>query len=134
MGKITIEVKGKKYVVDDKNLEAVDKEKEVKKEVKKEEDKGKEYNREDIDKATDKVMSKLGLDKIKADIDGIKKIVEKKTEKKVSALIDLEKLMKKSVEEMTAREKIIGFFSALVTNDVPVLKALSEGKLQDCPQ
>lgn len=131
MGKKIVKVDGKTYVVDDSNLEEVDTKAEKKEAEKgREESKKvekKEVDKKDLDTATDKVIEKLGLDKIKSDIDSIKKSFEEKADKKVSGLINLEKLMKKSVDEMTSREKIIGFFSALLANDVPVLKALSEG-------
>jgi len=155
MGKKTVKIDGKTFVIDDKNLEEVDvanqedapdnkKSKDNEEAKDNEEDKKddeskddeveaeeKKYDKEDIDKAADNVMDKLGIGAMKSDIASIKKSFEKKADKKISGLIDLEKLMKKNVEEMTSREKIIGFFSALVKDDVPVLKALSEGTAAD---
>jgi HK97 family phage major capsid protein len=66
---------------------------------------------------------------IKAEVE--KKKLSEKDQKKISDLINLEKLMKKDVSQMTAREKIIGFFQAMVQNNQPVLKALSEGVAAD---
>lgn len=85
-----------------------------------------------IDEAAEKIMSKLNLDKIHEKLDALSgnesDVKGEKEEKKASAVIDLEALMNKDVKEMTAREKILGFFQGAVQNDRAVLKALSEGK------
>ena len=65
------------------------------------------------------------------EVKNLTKTVNSKSEKKISALVDLEKLMNKSVDEMTAKEKITGFFQAMMQNNAPVLKALSEGTAAD---
>ena len=45
--------------------------------------------------------------------------------------MDLEALMNKNVSEMTTKEKIVGFFQAMVQSNHPVMKALSEGTAAD---
>lgn len=153
-----MKVKGKTYIIDDKNLEAVDVDEEEKpkdEEIsegegdggdggKDEDDAGKEEGEDadvkeeaeekfekKLDKATEKVLKTLGVDKMKNEISDMKEKFEKKTDTKISALIDLEKLMKKGVDEMTSREKILGFFQGIMRNDKTVLKALSEGVAAD---
>lgn len=84
-----------------------------------------------IDAAAEKMVAKLGLDKILKSLEELKEVKSPSAEKKVSALVDLEKLMKKDVSEMTAKEKIIGFFQGMIRNDHAVMKALSEGTAAD---
>ena len=162
MGKKIIEVDGKKYVVDEKEMEEVqdvtksedggegsdegaegadgadgadenaDGDESADEEADEDADDGadggeKKYDNKAVEKATDSVLEKLGINEMKSDIASIKDAFEKKTDKKAAGLINLEKLMKKNVGEMTSREKIVGFFAALITNDEPVLKVLSEG-------
>lgn len=85
---------------------------------------------EKIEKAAEKVVASLGLDKLYKKLDAFtaeKTVVDTKP----SALIDLETLMQKDVSEMTTKEKIVGFFQAMIKNNEPVLKALSEGTSAD---
>jgi len=83
-----------------------------------------------IEAATEKIVASLGLDKIHEKLDVLSEKKEVK-DTKPSALIDLETLMKKDVSEMTTKEKIVGFFQAMIKNNQPVLKALSEGTAAD---
>jgi len=89
---------------------------------------------EKINKATQEVVSNLGLDKL---TDAVAKLEEKVTGKdskgksKVKTLIDLGELMNKDVNELTAKEKIVGFFQAMIQNNEVALKALSEGTPAD---
>lgn len=85
-----------------------------------------------IDEAAEKIVAKLGLDKIYKKLDELSTAQkETKTEKKISALMDLEALMNKNISEMTSKEKIVGFFQAMVQSNHAVLKALSEGTTTD---
>ncbi len=86
---------------------------------------------EKVDDVAAKIMAKIDVGKLREDILGKVQADLDAKEKKVSALIDLEKLMKKDVGQMTAKEKIIGFFQAMVQANQPVLKALSEGTAAD---
>lgn len=94
---------------------------------------------EDVEKkikeATDKVIANLGLDKLSKAVESLEtKMTEKSAtgkSKKVSALLDLETLMKKDVGEMTSKEKIVGFFQAMLQSNHSVMKALSEGTAID---
>jgi HK97 family phage major capsid protein len=85
-----------------------------------------------IDEAAEKMVAKLGLDELHKKFDELRNAVApEKKESKISALMDLEKLMKKDVGQMTAREKIIGFFQGIMQNNHAVMKALSEGSAAD---
>ena len=86
---------------------------------------------EKIDEAAEKIVAKLGLDKIQAKLDKLTAAKTVTSEKKISALMDLETLMKKNVSQMTTKEKIVGFFQAMVQSNHAVLKALSEGTAAD---
>lgn len=89
-----------------------------------------------IKEATDKVIANLGLEKLSKAVESLEtKMTEKSAtgkSKKVSALLDLEVLMKKDVDQMTSKEKIVGFFQAMIQSNHSVMKALSEGKVQYC--
>ena len=144
--KIVKTINGKQYVVDiDKNTmeevsveeEDIDTTEEVtepKEEPKEEEVEEDESDNEAIQKAAEEVVAGLGLDKIHKQLADLNGKLDKKDElknKKVSALLDLEALMQKDVSEMTAKEKTIGFFQAILQNNKTVLKALSEGTAAD---
>ena len=85
---------------------------------------------EKIEKAAEKIVASLGLDKIHSKLDALS-ATKTVADNKPSALIDLEALMQKDVSEMTVKEKIVGFFQAMIKNNQPVLKALSEGTAAD---
>jgi len=82
---------------------------------------------EKVDEAAEKIMAKLDPEAIKEKVLKSLKKEQEASDKKVASLIDLEKLMKKDVSEMTAKEKIVGFFQAMVRADHAALKSLSEG-------
>lgn len=89
---------------------------------------------EKLDEAAEKLMSKLGITEIQASLKKLNEKLEsnkKEATPKVSTLLDLEKLMKKDVSQMTAKEKIIGFFQAAIQSNHAVLKALAEGSTTD---
>jgi len=89
---------------------------------------------EKITKATNEVVSKLGLDKLTDAVKTLEKKVaggDTSDKTKVKALLDLSDLMKKDVNELTTKEKIVGFFQAMIQNNEPALKALSEGTPAD---
>lgn len=93
-----------------------------------------EVENEAIQKAAEEVVAGLGLDAIKKQLSDLNSKLDKKEvkkDKKTSQLLDLEALMQKDVSEMTAKEKTIGFFQAILQNNTTVLKALSEGKLAE---
>ena len=139
MSKKTVKVDGKTFVVDDKDLEEVKtKEEEVPVDEPKEEPKDEpkdetvEPSEKELDAAADKVVAKLGLDEIKKDLEDLKnKTKDPVDKKKVSELLDLEVLMGKSKDKMTANEKVIGFFQAMIQNNKVALKALAEGVAAD---
>jgi HK97 family phage major capsid protein len=87
-----------------------------------------------IDQAAEKIVAQLGLGDLHAKMDKIlsgQSDAKGAPSKKASGLLDLERLMEKDVSEMTTKEKIVGFFQAMVQNNTPVLKALSEGTPAD---
>lgn len=90
-----------------------------------------ETSEEALDAAAEKIIAKLGLGDIHAKLDALAKKGTETGQKKISALMDLEALMKKDVGQMTSKEKIVGFFQAMLQNNEPVLKALSEGSSTD---
>lgn len=83
---------------------------------------------EAIDAAAEKIMKTLNIEELKTRVEGIEKGTK---DSKVSELINFEKLMSKNVSEMTSREKIVGFFQAMVQSNHAVLKALAEGTAAD---
>jgi len=90
-----------------------------------EEEAGKESEKDEeaaIDDVAEKISKALDLDALKEKIDSL---VGREAEvaKKIFSQADV----KKDKADMTKDEKIVGFFQALVTNDVPAIKALSEG-------
>jgi HK97 family phage major capsid protein len=127
MGKKSlVKVNGKSYAFDEDTKTMEEIEVAPEKEVEKEEEEGIE---EEITEAAQKLMKSLGIDELKAKVDSLSK--EKGGDKKISDLVDLEKLMKKGVDEMTAKEKIVGFFQAMMQSNHGALKALSEGVAAD---
>ncbi|MFA5583307.1 MAG: phage major capsid protein [Bacteriovoracaceae bacterium] len=89
-----------------------------------------EFDDSKLDAVAEKIVAQLGLDKLHKRLDDLAS--EKETpHKKISALMDLEALMNKSVKEMTTKEKVVGFFQAMVQSNHAVLKALSEGTAAD---
>jgi len=128
--KIVKTINGKKYLVDT-DLKTME---EVEEETDEVETDGGDTDDVTIQKAAEDVVAGLGLDKIQkqlADLTAKLDSKDEKKDKKTSKLLDLEALMQKDVSEMTAREKTIGFFQAILQNNVPVLKALSEGTAAD---
>ena len=134
--KIIKTIDGKQYVVDTetKTMEevSVDKDKvEITEEPKEETSKN---ENDAIQKAAEEVVAGLGLDKIQKQLSELSIKVndkDKTVTKKASDLLDLETLMNKDVSEMTAKEKTVGFFQAILQNNKTVLKALSEGTSTD---
>jgi len=154
MGKKLIKIGEKSYLidVDTKELEEVEvveeetpevAEEEAKEETPKvEEEEAEEEEAKDetpvtedaIKKIATEVVADLGIDKLTKSVDVLEKaaINSNGTEdKKISALLDLETLMKKDVSEMTTEEKVVGFYQAMIQNNGTVLKALSEGTAAD---
>lgn len=120
---------GKEYFIEEVEVKSVEETEAPKAEETTEDDAA--PTEEQIDAAAEKMVAKLGLDKIMKSLEELKGQKETPTEKKASALIDLEKLMKKDVSEMTPKEKIIGFFQGIIRNDQAVMKALAEGVAED---
>lgn len=141
MGKKIIKIDGKVFLVDSatKQMEEVETEEEVIDEKKEEvEEKEEEEETEDavdakIAKAAKKAIANLGLDGLHESLKEIQNTLSKKEDKNgnVNALLDLEHLMKKGVDKMTVREKITGFYQAMIQSNHGVLKALSEGTAAD---
>lgn len=135
MSKKTIVVDGKTYELKEaEGSEVATEEEEAPEEVAEEvaEDTDEDDVDASIDAAAEKIVAKLGLDKLHKKLDDaleVKKDAE--TSAKKGELINFEKLMQKDVSEMTAREKIVGFFQAMIQNNETVLKALSEGTPAD---
>ena len=83
-----------------------------------------------IDDVAEKLVAKLGIGDLYKKVASMEAELKGNTEvlnKKDNPLINLETLMKKEVKEMTSREKILGFFQAIVQSNHTVMKALSEG-------
>lgn len=82
-----------------------------------------------IDETAQKILKSLGIDELKNSINELKAATNKDSahDAKMASLIDLAGLMKKDVSQLTANEKIIGFFQAIVQNNHVAMKALSEG-------
>jgi len=148
MGKKLVKIDGKTYLVDSatKQMEEVELETETpaeeapveapKEETPAEETPAEEVPEETVQKATDQVIANLGIDKLQEAIKTIGDKLDKSTQAptKASALLDLETLMEKGVDKMTTKEKIVGFYQAMLQSDHGVLKALSEGKMRYCSQ
>jgi len=134
MSKKIITVDGKTFVINEKGETEEVTPEEVKPEVKPEEVKPEVAPESDdvdkkIEEAAKSVVASLGLDKIMGKLEELTK--KEQPEKKVSALLDLEVLMKKDVKDMTTKEKIVGFFQAMIQRNDAVMKALSEGTAAD---
>ena len=87
-----------------------------------------------IKKIATEVVANLGIDKLTKSVEVLEKAAidgNGTEDKKISALLDLETLMKKNVSEMTTEEKVVGFYQAMIQNNSTVLKALSEGTAAD---
>ena len=136
-----IMVDGKKIYIKDKNAEEA-LEKEEEESVEAEEEVGVEEE-EDVKEEIESEAKKVAHDIAKDIISALKKDSSEKANKKVNNLIDdyagnkVKNLLAKSVidrkdvEKLTKEEKIVGFYNALVTNNVIALKALSEGTAAD---
>lgn len=131
-----VEIDGKTYIL--KEVDEVETKEEEEAPVETEDTTEEEVKETDveeaIDAATEKIYAKLGLDKINEKMDKILSAqtpAVKKEDDGKKALINLENLMKKDVSEMTSREKIVGFFQAMLQNNDAVMKALSEGTPAD---
>lgn len=149
MSKKVITIGNKTYIVDSdtKQMEEVESEADVPTEETEKDSSEKDENDKEsvtepaedietkINAAAANVVKELGLDDIKNQIrsisDELKSKGKEKESKKISALLNLEALMNKDVSKMTTREKVIGFFQAMVQNNTTVLKALSEGNAAD---
>lgn len=134
MGKKIVKIDGKTYLVDSdtgKN-EEVETEEEEEKEEEKEGEKEETENFEEIsDDLAEKIVSNLKLDKVIEAAEVIKNAAKKDIKSKKSSVLNLEKIMKKDISEMTTNEKVVGFFQAMIQNDRIALKALSEGVAAD---
>ena len=87
---------------------------------------------EKVDQAAAQIMKSLGIDDLRSEVKGLAKTVKaNNSQKKVSVLGDLEKIMNKNVDEMTTKEKIVGFFQGMLQSNHGVMKALSEGTAAD---
>jgi len=75
-----------------------------------------------------RIKSELGLDELNAKLDKFKSVSDNLS--KYDSLVKGSQLAKNK-NQMTKEEKIVGFFHALVTNDVATVKALSEGTAAD---
>ena len=119
---------------EDEDTEDEETEEDTEKETenKSDEDEDEDEKGEDVEKEAEEVAKKvskyLDLDSLKKKIDGIVGR-DSKTARKIYSAGDLASTKKKT--ELTKEEKIIGFFSALVTDDKVALKALSEGVAAD---
>jgi HK97 family phage major capsid protein len=133
MGKKIVKIDGKTFIVDSetKSMEEVVLDEEKLDEEKKDE----EVEEEKIKDAAKDVVAGLGIDKIFDELSKINSRMDTRDapveEKKAKGLLDLEALMKKDIKEMTVKEKVVGFFQAMIQNNTTVLKALSEGTPAD---
>ena len=140
MNKKFVEIDGKKFELKElaeETTEVVEEEvTEVVPEEKVEETQPEEegISEADLDVAAEKLLKRLGIDKLQSSISDIKSSLKKADEsgdKKVAKLVDLAQLMKKDVSQLTSKEKIVGFFQAMMQSDNASLKALSEGTAAD---
>lgn len=87
----------------------------------------------DVDEAAKAIASKvrkqLGLDDLKDTIDKATNILNRPGNAKLKEILHGKDITNK--DQLTAEEKIVGFFHALVTRNEPVVKALSEGVAAD---
>lgn len=87
---------------------------------------------EKIDSVAEKIVASLGIADMREKLDRL--VAEKATpeqSKSIAGLLNLDTLMKKDTNQMTTKEKVVGFFQAIVQNNSAVLKALSEGAPAD---
>ena len=109
-----------------KELDAVKEEDEEETEEEEtEEDVEKEIQKR-VDEATKKISASLGLDELKKKVDKIALQDDSPASK-----IYVSDTVQKDISELTKDEIIVGFFKALVNQDVVTLKALSEGTPAD---
>lgn len=76
------------------------------------------------------VRKELGLDSFKKQIDSVTNYMDQPENAKLKALLHGKDIIKDK-SELTAEEKIVGFFHALVTRNEVAIKALSEGTAAD---
>lgn len=134
MSKKTITINGKEYIEKDvdETVEEAQTEETPVEETTEETETEESSVEEQIDAVAEKVVASLGIQKLHEKIDALaQEKAAPEVNKKNSTLIDLETLMQKDVSEMTSREKIVGFFQAMIKSNEPVLKALSEGTAAD---
>lgn len=146
MGKKIVKINGKKYLVDDetKQMEEVEEEGEPEEGGEgtdeeagegtgegtgSEEEEGGEE--EKIDEAAEKIVKSLGIEDLRKQVQDLNEQAKKDKDSKSAEVLNLEKMMKKDVTEMTSREKITGFFQGMVQSNDVVMKALSEGTSAD---
>jgi HK97 family phage major capsid protein len=124
MGKKFIMVNGQKMYIDEKDVQDEDVNTPTP------EPKTPEDDEEEV-KKTAKALGKalkaeLGIDELKDAVEGVKKFMAQPENSKLTALLH-GKDMVKDKGQLTANEKIVGFFHGLVTRNEAVVKALSEG-------
>lgn len=87
---------------------------------------------EKIDAVAEKIVASLGIADMRKKLDELtSEKVNPVQSKTVASLLDLDSLMQKDVNQMTTKEKVVGFFQAIIQNNRTVLKALSEGAPAD---
>ena len=117
--------------------EVKEEDKEENKEEDEEEEEEEEEEDEKLDEAADgaasKILASLGIDKMHDTMKRVDKALDaqEKGASKKGGLLNLAKLMKKDISKLTKREKVIGFFQAMLQRDEVALKALSEGVAAD---
>lgn len=81
-------------------------------------------------KAADIIRKELGIDALRDSVEAVEKYVSEPENSKLKALLHGKDLLKDK-DSLTAEEKIVGFFHALVTRNDTAVKALSEGVAAD---
>ena len=134
MGKKYIIVSGKKHYIDDAQLGDDDNAEAPKDTEIPAEQSGDESLNEEAQKAAkamaNALRTELGIDEIRANQDRVEKYMDSHENSKLKALLHGKNLITDK-DSLTAEEKIVGFFHALVTQNDAAVKALSEGVAAD---
>lgn len=140
MGKKYIVIKGKKHYIDEKQLGDDDNTDAVPDPVTdipaadpapNDDDGNLDQQAKDAAKTMAQTLrTELGIDDLKKTVEAVNDYVQGEQNSKLKALLHGKDLLKDK-DTLTKEEKIVGFFHALVTNNEPVVKALSEGVAAD---
>lgn len=140
MGKKYIIVKGKKHYIDEKQLGDEDNADQTPDatEIPAEEAPAAPADGANLDEETQKaareiaatIKSELGIDALKETVERTEKYIDAQENSRLKQLLHGKDLIRDK-DQLTAEEKIVGFYHALITHNDSAVKALSEGVAAD---